>query len=66
MNACDELFEVMVDLECIRTRIRKLNRKYHLNKKHPGLYDTILEDLHELNSNIADISISYAEFIIED
>ena len=66
MNASDELFEVMVDLECIRTRIRKLNRKYHLNKKYPGIYDTVLCGLSETSSNLADFCIAYAELIIEE
>lgn len=66
MSATDEIFKTIADLQRIRFRLEKLNRRFKLDRVYPGNYTHIQGCIHEASSNLADFWIAFSEPIVED
>ena len=45
MNTADKILDIMVDIQRIRARIKKLDRKEQISKLFPGTYQDVLQYL---------------------
>lgn len=61
MNVAQELFNAIADLQRIRIRVEKLNKRFKLERIYPGNYDLLMNCIHEASSDIADFWIVFTE-----
>lgn len=66
MNTADKILDIMVDIQRIRARIKKLDRKEQISKLFPGTYQYVLQHLQESSYFMADFFIALSPCEIDD
>ena len=66
MNTADKILDIMVDIQRIRARIKKLDRKEQISKLFPGTYPDVLQYRSESSYFMADFFIALSPCEIDD
>lgn len=66
MNAADEIFGLITDLQRVRVKIRKMDKGKKLSQVFPNTLEDVYQKLYEASSNLADFWCGFETRECED